>query len=163
MNNTKERSKPKTYENTANVSDTVRNNANNFKFVGKEEKKHICQCENGSKDHSCSCGGHSHAENCRCTNTSKQVEAVVSLEDTIALMTSSDFKDRLRAEYWQTKLRYENLKKLNNVIEASEYGIVEFSKDAFKTPRELFRAQQAAMGEYLHILEIRAIAERVEL
>lgn len=29
------------------------------------------------------------------------------LKDTVELMTSSDYKDRFRAEYWQTKIRAE--------------------------------------------------------
>lgn len=163
MNDTKECNELKTCENTNTTSDSTCNNTNSHKSVCREDGDHVCQCANGSKTHSCGCGDHSHTDACKCKNTPKQVEAVVSLEDTIALMNSSDFKDRLRAEYWQTKIRYENLKKLNNLIEASEYGVVEFSKKAFETPRELFRAQQAVMGEYLHILEIRAIAERVKL
>lgn len=130
---------------------------------GHKEHNHVCKCAEAAKvsgqptNHTCGCGHHhNHA-------TKQQVEAINSLEDTVALMTSASFADRLRAEYWQTKLRYENLKKLNNLIEASEYGVVEFTKDALKTPKELFRAQQKVMGEYLHILEVRAVAERIEL
>ena len=33
----------------------------------------------------------------------------MKLEDTIKLMTSDDFKDRTRAEYFQLKLRHEGL------------------------------------------------------
>lgn len=130
---------------------------------GHNDPNHVCRCAEAAKvsgqptNHTC-CGGHHHNH-----TTKQQVEAITSLEDTIALMTSASFVDRLRAEYWQTKLRYENLKKLNNLIEASEYGVVEITKDALKTPKELFRTQQKAMGEYLHILEVRAVAERIEL
>ena len=131
---------------------------------GHNDPNHVCKCAEAAKvsgqptaQHSC-CGGHNHTH-----KEKPQVEAVNTLDDTIALMTSANFADRLRAEYWQTKIRYENLKRLNNVIEASEYGLVEFTKDALRTPKELFRAQQKAMGEYLHILEVRAIAERIEL
>ena len=131
---------------------------------GHNDPNHVCKCAEAAKvsgqpvaQHSC-CGGHHHTQ-----ATRSQVEVVNSLEDTIALMTSTNFADRLRAEYWQTKIRYENLKRLNNMIELSEYGAIEFTKDAFKTPKELFKAQQKAMGEYLHILELRAIAERITL
>lgn len=133
---------------------------------GHNDPNHVCKCAEAAKvsgqaatQHSC-CDGHTHTHVRR---EKPQVEAVNTLDDTIPLMTSKNFADRLRAEYWQTKIRYENLKKLNNVVELSEYGVVEFSKDAFKTPKELFRAQQKAMGEYLHILELRAIAERIDL
>jgi uncharacterized protein YydD (DUF2326 family) len=128
---------------------------------GHNDPNHVCKCAEAAKvsgqavaQQSCGCG-HNHS--------TKVVEAVNTLDDTVALMTSANFADRLRAEYWQTKIRYENLKRLNNMIELSEFGVVEFTKDAFKTPKDLFRAQQKAMGEYLHILELRAIAERIDL
>lgn len=31
------------------------------------------------------------------------------LKDTISLMTSDDYKDRLLAEYWQLKIRHQKL------------------------------------------------------
>ena len=34
------------------------------------------------------------------------------LKDTINLMTSDDYKDRLLAEYWQLKIRHQNYKLL---------------------------------------------------
>ena len=34
-------------------------------------------------------------------------------KDTVNLMLSSDYKERFKAEYYQTKIRYEKLKKLN--------------------------------------------------
>ena len=34
---------------------------------------------------------------------------MITLDDTIILMSSSDYKDRFKAEYWQTKIRYEKL------------------------------------------------------
>jgi hypothetical protein len=33
----------------------------------------------------------------------------MELKDTIALMNSSDYKDRFKAEYYQTKIRYDKL------------------------------------------------------
>ena len=33
----------------------------------------------------------------------------MELKDTVALMESADFKDRFKAEYYQTKIRYEKL------------------------------------------------------
>ena len=135
---------------------------------GHNDPNHVCKCAEAAKvsgqpitQHSC-CGGHSHSHEHQ-QQKFKAVKPVVTLNDTIELMTSQDFTERLRAEYWQTKIRYENLKRLNNMIELSEYGAIEFTKDAFKTPKELFKAQQKAMGEYLHILELRAIAERITL
>ena len=33
------------------------------------------------------------------------------LKDTVALMESDDYKDRFKAEYWQTKMRFDALRK----------------------------------------------------
>ena len=35
------------------------------------------------------------------------------LKETTKLMTSTDYKERFVAEYWQTKIRYEKLKAFN--------------------------------------------------
>ena len=82
--------------------------------------------------------------------------------DTIQDMTSDDYKQRFIAEYEQTKIRYEKLKVLNTKIEAhmrSPY-IIEPKHDC---PYDVLREQQAAMGQYLHILELRAVFENIEL
>lgn len=84
-----------------------------------------------------------------------------SLEDTSVLMTSEDYKNRFVAEYAQTKIRYEKLKNFCNRIEAAMLtGSKEPDHDC---SLELLRSQQRIMGEYLHILEIRAVIEEVEL
>ena len=79
------------------------------------------------------------------------------LKDTIALMTSDDYKDRFRAEYHQTKIRYE---KLHKMITKAEAGTLEFTPTC---PLELLIDQKALMGNYLHKLEIRAEIEDIEL
>lgn len=88
------------------------------------------------------------------------------LKDTALLMQSDDYKERFIAEYWQTKIRYEKLKDFNNRIEASSrtqcFGkrIDEPNHDC---PEGLLSEQQYAMGQYLHILEVRAVIEGIEL
>ena len=42
-----------------------------------------------------------------------------NLNETIPFMTSSDYKERFIAEYWQLKIRYEKLKTFNAKIEAA--------------------------------------------
>ena len=37
---------------------------------------------------------------------------MTELKDTIELMTSENYKDRFKAEYWQTKIRYDKLHKI---------------------------------------------------
>lgn len=83
------------------------------------------------------------------------------LEDTAVFMLSDNYKDRFIGEYWQTKIRYERLKRFCDEIEAARVmGVSEPSHDC---PLELLRDQQAVMGRYLHDLEIRAIIEKVDL
>lgn len=90
----------------------------------------------------------------------------MELKDTISLMTSSDYKERFIAEYWQLKIRYEKLKHFNNLIEAAyrtnghDPAVIAPEHDC---PYELLRDQQRVMGEYLHILEIRALIEDIKL
>jgi hypothetical protein len=87
---------------------------------------------------------------------------MTTLNDTVELMNSRDYKERFKAEYYQTKIRYEKLKHFCNRIEAAREHLcgVELEHDC---PYELLRSQQKAMGEYLHILEIRAIIEYIDL
>ena len=87
------------------------------------------------------------------------------LRETIDAMVSTDYRERMRAEYQQTKIRYEKLKNFCNLIEAvaiigDEKILTEPKHDC---PLWLLRDQQQAMGEYLHILELRAVVEAVDL
>ena len=95
----------------------------------------------------------------------------VGLTDTVDLMESSDYKDRFVAEYAQTKIRYEKLKAFNNKLEAARRvlsnpfecrpkDIVEPKHDC---PEDLLRDQQRIMEQYLHILEVRAEIEGIDL
>lgn len=85
----------------------------------------------------------------------------MDLKDTVDLMLSTDYKERFIAEYLQTKERYERLKHFCNKIEASYTELVEEPKH--DCPHSLLREQQRVMGEYLHILEVRAIIEGIDL
>lgn len=85
----------------------------------------------------------------------------MELHNTIKLMTSEDYKERFIAEYLQTKIRYEKLKDFCNRIEAAIIDGTEEPKH--DCPLYLLQEQQAAMGEYLHILEIRAVIEKIKL
>lgn len=90
----------------------------------------------------------------------------MELKDTVKLMDSADYKERFKAEYLQTKIRYEKLKKYNTKIEAAE--TTQFDKNKVEMPKHdcplrLLRDQQRLMGEYLHILEVRAEIEGINL
>lgn len=81
----------------------------------------------------------------------------MELKDTVDLMLSDDWKDRLKAEYWQTKIRYEKLHKL---IVKEEAGTNEFDLLA---PYHWLMDQETAMGNYLYKLECRAEVESIDL
>ena len=82
---------------------------------------------------------------------------ITSLADTYRLMQSDDYKERFLAEYYQTKIRYNKLHKMIIKYEADTLG---FEPNC---SIELLIKQASAMGEYLHILEIRAEIENIEL
>lgn len=81
----------------------------------------------------------------------------MELKDTIEMMTSDDFKERFKAEYWQTKIRYE---KLHKMVVKMEAGTLNFEP---KCPLELLKEQKKFMGNYLYALEMRAEIEGIDL
>lgn len=89
------------------------------------------------------------------------IKDLLTLGDTVELMNSKDYRDRFVAEYIQTALRYEKLRAFNTRIETMEdYDHGEVEHDC---PLELLKEQQRVMGELLHILEIRAVIEDIDL
>lgn len=90
----------------------------------------------------------------------------MELKDTVQMMNSSDYKERFKAEYWQTKARYEKLKKFNTKIEAAGRSYCQgkrVEEPKHDCPPDLLREQQECMGHYLHVLEVRAEIEEIEL
>lgn len=74
-----------------------------------------------------------------------------------------DWKNRLVEEYRQTKERYEKLKAYNNKQEvALELDSATQTRRCYYA-NELMRRQQRAMGDYLHLLELRSTLEGIEL
>ena len=82
---------------------------------------------------------------------------ITHLRDTVALMESSDYKDRFKGEYWQTKIRYD---KLHKMVVKYEANTLDFTPN---TPLDILKKQLSYMGMYLYTLEIRAQLEGVEL
>lgn len=76
---------------------------------------------------------------------------------TVTLMQSDDYKDRFKAEYWQTKIRYDKLHRMTVKYEA---GTLDFTPTC---SLELLKTQKAAMGQYLYALEVRAEMEGIDL
>lgn len=81
----------------------------------------------------------------------------MELKDTIELMNSEDYKERFKAEYLQTKIRYN---KLHKMVIKYEAGTLDFTPTC---PIDILQAQKRAMGEYLYNLEIRAELEEIDL
>lgn len=81
----------------------------------------------------------------------------MELMDTVPMMGSEDYKERFKAEYIQTKIRYE---KLRNMIVRYEAGTLDFAPSC---PMNLLKSQKTAMGNYLYCLVVRAQIEGIEL
>lgn len=81
----------------------------------------------------------------------------MELEDTIELMTSSNYKRRFQAEYFQLKNR---LEKLENMLEKWDDGDLHFKPDC---PRPIYDRQIDSMRSYLKVLEDRALIEKINL
>ena len=81
----------------------------------------------------------------------------MELENTIDMMTSEDYKERFRAEYYQTKIRFEKLHKMCIRYEA---GTLDFEPTC---SLDLLKEQLEAMGKYLHCLDVRAEIEGIKL
>lgn len=82
---------------------------------------------------------------------------MMELSDTLTLMQSEDYKERMKAEYWQTKIRH---MKLSEMIKKYEAGTLEFKPNC-----GLLRlmAQRDYMQGYLNLLEERAEIEGIDL
>lgn len=81
----------------------------------------------------------------------------ITMEMTVDLMNSEDYKDRLKGEYAQTLIR---LRKLNNMLNKYDEGTLGFTPTC---PIYLLRHQSAYMEAYLKTLEERAQYENVDL
>ena len=80
-----------------------------------------------------------------------------TLKDTVDLMLSDDHKDRLKAEYLQTKLRYDKLK---SIIVKADADTLEFE---LSCPLSMLRVQLESMDVYLHMRAVRAEIEGIDL
>jgi len=80
-----------------------------------------------------------------------------TLKDTVNLMLGDDFKDRLRAEYYQLKIR---MNSLETMLDKLTKGELDFKP---KCPIGLLQQQLDTMRQYLGILQIRASIEDIDL
>ena len=81
----------------------------------------------------------------------------MELNETIELMQSSDYKDRFKAEYYQTRIRFE---KLTSMLDKYKLGALSFEPTC---PIDLLEEQRKYMYQYLRCLVIRAEIEGIKL
>lgn len=79
------------------------------------------------------------------------------LHETVDMMLSEDYKERFKAEYYQTKIRYD---KLHKMLIKAEAGTLEFEPTSSLL---ILNNQAHYMGNYLKTLEVRAEMEGIEL
>ena len=82
---------------------------------------------------------------------------ITKLSQTVDMMTSSDYKERFKAEYAQVVIRY---KKLKNMIDKWDKNELTFTPTC---PRSTYNIQIKAMKDYIAILEARAVMEHIIL
>ena len=76
----------------------------------------------------------------------------MELKDTIPLMTSDDYRERFKAEYFQTKIRAGKLQSL-----------IQNDMDLANSPKIILERQLKAMLDYLSTLALRAELEGINL
>lgn len=81
----------------------------------------------------------------------------MTLKETVDLMLSDDYKDRFRAEYYQTQIRHD---KLETMLQKDKKGQLDFVPDC---PTAVLEDQLLKMKWYLESLRIRASLEKIEL
>ena len=81
----------------------------------------------------------------------------MEMNDTIEMMNSPDYKERFKAEFYQTRIRYEKLRLMCAKYEA---GTLYFEPSCSLS---LLKDQMEAMDEYLYCLQMRAAIEGIEL
>ena len=81
----------------------------------------------------------------------------MELKDTVDLMVSEDYKDRLKAEYLQVKIRKE---KLGEKLREMQMGSISLDEVG---ELNLLRRQYAAMNHYENLLLQRVKAERIQI
>lgn len=81
----------------------------------------------------------------------------MELKDTVDMMTSDDYKERFKAEYWQLRIRKE---KLSQMLIDWGAGQLDFKP---RCPKEVLERQLHLMYMYQEVLEGRAVIERIEI
>ena len=81
----------------------------------------------------------------------------MQLKDTVEMMTSKDFKERFKAEYYQLLIRFDGL---TSMLIKWENNKLDFEP---KYSKETLKNQLIFMQGYLDILRLRAQIEEIDL
>ncbi len=81
----------------------------------------------------------------------------MQLKDTVEMMTSKDFKERFKAEYYQLSFRLDSL---TNMLIKWDNNMLDFEP---KCPKETLENQVLFMQGYIDILRLRAQIEEIDL
>lgn len=81
----------------------------------------------------------------------------MKLSDTVEMMTSPDYKQRFKAEYYQLVTRY---RKLQSMVINWDNRKLTFTPTC---PRSTYILQLKAMEDYVAVLEARAVMEHIDL
>ena len=80
-----------------------------------------------------------------------------TLEDSIDLMKSKDYKDRFKAEYYQVYIRFVKLKAM---LEKWDKDELDFEPTC---PYSTYEMQIKSMRDYIVVLEASAVMENIDL
>ena len=80
------------------------------------------------------------------------------LKNTIKMMNSEDYKERLKAEFWQTYIRYEELDKM-----LKKHDLGQLNRLISAEEMDLYEKQLEAMTDYLEVLLARAKINNIDL
>ena len=81
----------------------------------------------------------------------------MQLKDTIEMMTSEDFKERFKAEYYQLLIRLDSL---TSMLIKWKNNMLDFEP---KCSKEILEQQVIFMQAYIDILRLRAKIEEIDL
>lgn len=85
------------------------------------------------------------------------MEINMELKDTIEGMTSADYKERFKAEYFQAVIRRD---KLEAMLNKHAKKLLDFEPNSYIG---VLVAQHSVLNAYVSILEVRAEQEHIEL
>ena len=86
-----------------------------------------------------------------------EANQMMELKDTVAAMESSDYRERFKAEYYQTVIRF---RKLTEMLEKWDTGNLDFTPTC---GRGIYSIQICAMAEHIAVMKARAQIEGIEL